>query len=276
MKSCNQKEDVGWIASRITKERQVLAFSGADPATIRESLGELVGSPQITSVDSSGNIVSREGVSTPSVALLQREDLAVATAGSGRNTPASSMPESSAAAAAASAAATAAAVMEGASVAPGVVLTLSPAGGAGAATKGGAPAMRTVGEMRAESARRAQMVSTEGGGHQYHHAFGMMTRRDVEGGGAGVSYFTGGEHGGHGGGASGSGGVVGSGSGKGGGNGGGGKVSAPSTSSTASISSAGSAIFRARARLSRENQLYGEWFGGVVVNCPLEAWSRLS
>lgn len=256
---------MGWIASRVTKERQVLAFSGADPATIRESLGDLVGSPQITSVDSSGNIVSRGGVSTPSVALLQRE-----------NTPASSMPATSASAAAASAAATAAAVMEGASVAPGVVLTLSPAGGAGAATRGGAPAMRTVGEMRAESARRAQMVSTDGGGHQYNHAFGMMTRRDVEGGGAGVSYFTGGEHGGHSGGPSGSGGVVGSGSGKGGGNGGGGKVSAPSTSSTASISSAGSAIFRARARLSRENQLYGEWFGGVVVNGPLVAWSRLS
>lgn len=263
---------MGWIASRITKERQVLAFSGADPATIRESLGDLVGSPQITSVDSSGNIVSSGGVSTASMALLQREDIAVVTAESGRNILASSTSASSAAAAA-SAAATAAAVMEGASVAPGVVLTLSPAGVAGAATRGGAPAMRTVGEMRAESARRAQMVSTDGGGRQYHHAFGMMTRRDVEGGGAGVSYFTGGEHGGHGGGASGSGGVVGSGSGR---NGGGGKVSAPSTSSTASISSTGSAIFRARARLSRENQLYGEWFGGVVVNGPLGAWSRLS
>ena len=295
-----QKEDVGWIASRFAKERQILAFSGAEPSAIQESLGNLVGSPRLTSVGGESSVVAAattvrapleqdEDMAAAAVATAEAEGGAVVTHDAGKIAyPADQQRSLGHGLGTTSSVVASLAAFEGASAAPGVVLTLCPATST-------VPPMRTVGEMRAESARRAQMVGVDRGGsqqhpHQFHNAFGMMMSattnattaatvtatvsataaariKEAEG-----SYFSGGVSG------SGGSGIYGSGSvskGR--------KPSVPSTSSTASVSSAGSGV-RARMRLSRENQLYGEWYGGVVHgrrrppfgDDASSAWTRVS
>lgn len=47
------QEDVGWIAGKFPMDKQVLAFSAAEPSAIEDGLRELVNSPHITSIGGS-------------------------------------------------------------------------------------------------------------------------------------------------------------------------------------------------------------------------------
>lgn len=70
---------MGWIAGRFPKEKQILAFSGADPSVIEQSLKRLVDSPELTSIG--GNNASAS-LSTAMI-LEQGEAAAAVVAGGG-------------------------------------------------------------------------------------------------------------------------------------------------------------------------------------------------
>lgn len=313
---------MGWIAAKFPKDKQVLAFSGANPAAIEAGLKELVESPMMVSIG--GNYAS---ASSTAVVLEQGEAVAAAVAsggsvgggsvasggsdrgggaeGGGKGEGGGSVssvldhdgvfdsnrclaarvgpptpPQPAAVTAGAGAAAGGATPSRKGSrkvyqpgedhasptAAPSAAAAAGAGAGAGAsaeptATSGGgggsgeggfsstAPGtaksapIRTLGMMRAESARRAQGVGLEGS-----NGFGMMRSYVVQAGtvSAGTStstsssYFAGGVRGS------------------------GGKLSVASTSSTstststASMSSTSSSL-RARVRSSTENEMYGAW-----------------
>lgn len=52
-RALDEQEDVGWIAGKFPMDKQVLAFSAAEPSAIEDGLRELVNSPHITSIGGS-------------------------------------------------------------------------------------------------------------------------------------------------------------------------------------------------------------------------------
>lgn len=279
---------MGWIAGRFPKEKQVFAFSGADPVAIEDGLKALVSSDRMKCIGGNGS-----GSGSTAVTLEQGEAAAAAIAASAAAAAVGSMPTSSARAPSPSndrnaprglgdpylegmrqtvdvgrravvsgngglgspSMAMAMAAMPPVSQATGSQFPAAethpsaPRVGFAPSNDGSVSPIRTLGMIRADSARRAQRV----GMYSVGTGYGVMGPAMVDGmavgpGGVGAgtappNYFTKG----HGGSAGGGGGV-----------GSGVKGSVASTSSTASVSSTSSSL-RARARSSRENELYAAW-----------------
>eukprot|EP00903_Cladosiphon_okamuranus_P006073 g5986.t1 len=75
------QHDVGWIAGRFPKDKQVLAFSGADPKTYEAGLTALVGSSGMTPIGCSCPVDS--SCTSTAMVLEQGEALAAALTGAG-------------------------------------------------------------------------------------------------------------------------------------------------------------------------------------------------
>eukprot|EP00752_Nemacystus_decipiens_P007578 g6771.t1 len=77
------QDDVGWIAARFPKDKQVLAFSGADPKTYEAGLTALVGSSGMTPVGCRASSSTDAAFASTAMVLEQGEALAAALTGAG-------------------------------------------------------------------------------------------------------------------------------------------------------------------------------------------------